>query len=311
MSQVTNYDISLSPLSMADLKVELEAIFDAIGSANRGATAPENPFEGMFWWDSNANPEILKRYTVTGGWASILSINITTGAVTILNLAETIVTFAALGVAPETTDIFPMVDDPGGTPVAKKITLANLLLGINKLTELEATPEDTDMVGIIDNPDETPAIKKITIANLLGGITSMLGSAAVEDVGVEIGDVVQLENVGEAPGLPEVDGSQLTGIVPGVGTVDQEAIADAAVGQGELKTSTGTASGSIPYTSGVSIAMNPYCFYPNTYVDAQANVHQTGHSSDGGSADAPRLGFYNSHSELTKNYVVDWRYITA
>jgi hypothetical protein len=81
MSQVTSYTIPGSPLTMATLATNLEALFAAAASANRGAVAPSNPFEGMLWWDSAANPEILKRYTVTGGWASLLSVNITTGAV--------------------------------------------------------------------------------------------------------------------------------------------------------------------------------------------------------------------------------------
>lgn len=33
----------------------------------------------------------------------------------------------ALGAAPAGTDILPMVDDPGGSPVTKKVTVANLL----------------------------------------------------------------------------------------------------------------------------------------------------------------------------------------
>ena len=45
-----------------------------------------------------------------------------------------------------------------------------------------------------------------------------LGTAALEDVGTAIGDVVQLEDVGGSPGLPAVDGSQLTGIAEGSGT---------------------------------------------------------------------------------------------
>jgi hypothetical protein len=70
---------------MAALATRLQNLFAAAASGNRGATAPENPFEGMGWWDTDTSPvEILKRYTVTGGWASILSVDITTGAVTIL-----------------------------------------------------------------------------------------------------------------------------------------------------------------------------------------------------------------------------------
>ena len=80
MSQVTDFDVPTSPLTMSALAVALEAIFAALGSINRGATAPSNPFEGMLWWDSTAVAEILKRYTVTFGWVSILSVNRTTGA---------------------------------------------------------------------------------------------------------------------------------------------------------------------------------------------------------------------------------------
>lgn len=48
-----------------------------------------------------------------------------------------------------------------------------------------------------------------------------LGSAAVEDVGTATGDVVQLEDVGGSPGLPAVDGSQLTGINAGLDAASQ------------------------------------------------------------------------------------------
>ena len=84
MSQVTNFDVPTSPLTMSALAVALEAVFDALGSINRGATAPSNPFEGMLWWDSAAVVEILKRYTVSFGWVSILSVNRTSGALAII-----------------------------------------------------------------------------------------------------------------------------------------------------------------------------------------------------------------------------------
>lgn len=83
MSQVTNYTIPGSPLTMSGLASSLEDLFAAAASCNRGATAPSNPFEGMLWWDSTTNPEILKRYTAVGGWVSIVSVDITTGAMTI------------------------------------------------------------------------------------------------------------------------------------------------------------------------------------------------------------------------------------
>jgi hypothetical protein len=81
MSQVTNMTIPGSPLTMASLAAALEAVFAALGSQNRGDTAPSNPYEGMLWWDSSGTPtEILKRYAATAGWVNILSLNTTTGA---------------------------------------------------------------------------------------------------------------------------------------------------------------------------------------------------------------------------------------
>lgn len=42
--------------------------------------------------------------------------------------------------------------------------------------------------------------------------STYVGTAASQDVGTAIGDVVQLEDVGGSAGLPAVDGSQLTGV---------------------------------------------------------------------------------------------------
>lgn len=82
MSQVTNYTIPGSPLNMMQLAASLNAMFAASVSANRGASAPANPFEGMLWWDTSADPvETLKRYTVAAGWVSLADVNISTGTV--------------------------------------------------------------------------------------------------------------------------------------------------------------------------------------------------------------------------------------
>ena len=82
MSQVTDYSIPGAPLTMATLAETIEDALEASVSANRGATAPTNPIEGMFWWDTATAPiEILKRYTVDSGWIELLSISTATGAV--------------------------------------------------------------------------------------------------------------------------------------------------------------------------------------------------------------------------------------
>lgn len=59
--------------------------------------------------------------------------------------------------------------------------------------------------------DETAADARTTLG-LASGATTTVGTAAEEDVGTNTGDVVQLEDVGGSPGLPAVDGSQLTGL---------------------------------------------------------------------------------------------------
>jgi len=65
---------------MAELATVLEAAFDALASVSRGSSSPQNPYEGMLWWDNSSTPDVLKRYTVAQGWVSLLSVNASTGA---------------------------------------------------------------------------------------------------------------------------------------------------------------------------------------------------------------------------------------
>jgi hypothetical protein len=103
MSQTNEYVISGSPLTMAQLATELEELFAAAASCNRGATAPTNPFQGMLWWDTSADPvETLKRYTIAGGWVSLLSINNTSGVVT---------AFGTRGISGTTSTNFAIIAD--------------------------------------------------------------------------------------------------------------------------------------------------------------------------------------------------------
>jgi len=142
MSQVTDYIITPTTINMTNLAIELQEMFAAAASANRGSTAPTNPFEGMFWWDSSANPELLKRYTVTAGWVTLVSVNITTGAMVIsgyvLNslftantilAATTSATPAALTI-PEQTMVGRIT---GGNIKALSVAEVNTLLGGSSL----------------------------------------------------------------------------------------------------------------------------------------------------------------------------------
>jgi hypothetical protein len=60
----------------------------------------------------------------------------------------------------------------------------------------------------------SPALATVATSGLYTDLSSLptLGTASAEDIGTATGDVVQLVDVGGSPGLPVVDGSQLTGI---------------------------------------------------------------------------------------------------
>ena len=102
-----------------------------------------------------------------------------------------------------------------------------------KITELSnlATPNGADVLAIVDDIAGTATTKKVTATNLMtlapvqsvagrtGTVTlsntdiSGLGTAATQDVGSSANNVVQLDGSGA---LPEVDGSNLTGITASV-----------------------------------------------------------------------------------------------
>jgi len=57
--------------------------------------------------------------------------------------------FTAL-TAPATTDVVPIVDDPAGTPLSRKITLSDLLKVVDSLTELAVKPASSDTILVLD-----------------------------------------------------------------------------------------------------------------------------------------------------------------
>lgn len=88
MSQVTEYIIADSPLTMAQLKTQLDSFFAAVGSGNKGSTAPLNPFNGMMWIDDAAVPWLVKIYGITNGWTITGSFNETTGVYAPINAGQ-------------------------------------------------------------------------------------------------------------------------------------------------------------------------------------------------------------------------------
>jgi hypothetical protein len=77
--------------------------------------------------------------------------------------------------APAVVDIVPIVDDPSGTPLTKKITLANLLKVVASLTAITSGYHASeDELLILDNT----VAKKTTLPNLFAGIEDFLSDIA-------------------------------------------------------------------------------------------------------------------------------------
>lgn len=72
MTQVTNYDIENN--TAAAVRADIQAAFQALNSSNSGTSAPSNPVEGMFWFDTDANPRTLSIYS-NGAWEILCYIN--------------------------------------------------------------------------------------------------------------------------------------------------------------------------------------------------------------------------------------------
>lgn len=68
--------------------------------------------------------------------------------------------------APSADDVIPIVDDPGGSPVIKKITIANFLAGYVAKALFNAN------TILAANADDTPAAVTIEVQQVLGRITA-------------------------------------------------------------------------------------------------------------------------------------------
>lgn len=93
-------------------------------------------------------------------------------------------------------------------------------------------------------------------------------------------------------------------------SVDQAAVANSAVGRGELKTGTASTSGSVQNDSD-DITLNAYAFFPMIHDDgASTSIHIRGHGTDGASADSPRFRI-REDAGTVNTYDVDHRFVQA
>lgn len=104
-------------------------------------------------------------------------------------MADNKISALTANTTPATSDLLPLVDDPGGIPATQKITLEDLLKIVNSLTA-NTTPATADVVLHIDDPSGTPVAKKMTLENLLKVVNSLTANStpAGEDIILTIDD---------------------------------------------------------------------------------------------------------------------------
>lgn len=102
-------------------------------------------------------------------------------------MADTKLSNLTADATPTTDDITYVVNDPGGTPVSRKVTLANIAILVwNYLTSLTAktTPVDADQLGIADSAAANVG-KKVTLANFAAYIYNYLTSLTAKTTPVD------------------------------------------------------------------------------------------------------------------------------
>lgn len=113
------------------------------------------------------------------------------------------------------------IEQPSGGPFTNAIA--------GTIDSISGTVPTINVVIVPDSGTIANDTMDVKVGPKRGGIPipSGLGTAATEDVGTAIGNVVQLEDVSGSAGLPAVDGSQLTGILaPGIEFLERRVISN-------------------------------------------------------------------------------------
>lgn len=93
------------------------------------------------------------------------------------------------------------------------------------------------------------------------------------------------------------------------GSVDQTAIGASAVGLGEVKTGTGTATALVAATNHVTVTMQDYCFFPN-FCGTDIYFHMQNYHTTVTASYVAQCAVYNEHGG-NQTYYMYYRYITA
>ena len=194
-------------------------------------------YNGTAWVNSAlADVATSGAYSDLSGTPTLASVA-TSGAYSDLSGTPTLGTAAALDVGTGANNVvqlngsgqLPAVDGSNLTGVVSDISGASVG-DLSDVTITSAANGDALVYNGAAWVDQALATVATTgaYADLSG--TPTLGTASAEDVGTATGDVVQLEDVGGSPGLPAVDGSQLTGLAVELNDLNDVTITAAADG---------------------------------------------------------------------------------
>ena len=99
------------------------------------------------------------------------------------------------------------------------------------------------------------------------------------------------------------------------GAITQAKLANAVVGQAQVKSSTAYVTGLIGATSRITITLADYSFYPNiasTNNTAAAGINQDAYySATNPNSQVGKFDLYNKDSTSSHTYYINYRYITA
>lgn len=207
MSQVDDYVIPGSPLTMSTLKTELDAMFEAAASQNKGSTAPSNQFNGMFWLDDSANPHVLKVYNSTAGWITIGEYNTSTG-VWKSSILDTANTWAATQTFSGDVAVTGTITE-NGSPV---LTDADTGTAIGDVVELESVGGSAGLPAV-DGSQLTG------LATYLTQTTDTVELGGDFDAGesvkcTRIGNQVTISGVGVLGHSLESEATSASGVIP-------------------------------------------------------------------------------------------------
>ena len=103
----------------------------------------------------------------------------------------------------------------------------------------------------------------------------------------------------------------------GAPSITEAAMAADAVDRAVLKVSNATTvSGSLGGNAKLNVTLTYYAFFPMIHVQqaslfSSGSILVSGHTTDGGSATAPRYALVNTTAGTTYNYDLDYAYVTS